>query len=343
MPALYHNLMDHKNKAISLSGHEVRGSNAGQITETSYSSQFKTNTTKAVRDVLKTAVRLSYQIDGGMQVQADPTLQKPLDMVSAKNGGSYSFAQGLWHGNIGAAGSAANDGIFQYIWNILAGAVSGTTTTNKQTTKIYFDSVRTEFNMANYSKESVIVDIYECVAKRDLSPGAVLAGAQAWSPVEAWYAGLLAAQSPNNIIGATSGKVNPTIMDAKPWESAIFNNYWKIAASHRVLMAVGGGHVYTTTHNIDQLMDPLRWQNAALLAGITRNVMFVVRGTVGYNTVTASPDIAGATVQIKWQATYKAAQIQPSVKVAAFSTSSTPVGAQVSTVDEAVVTNTNVR
>lgn len=315
---MVHVLTEGAGMKMPMSKGVVGSSAAGAITNTKYSSKLLGRPSKIYQKMMNQAQRLEYVTNSKFRASTLAGVQTPYDFSSCANSSGYSAVstglQGLSiYGGTGYSATAQLQGALGAIALQFTGTdVNGTNTIGS--TRVYHKYCHVDTEIVNLSQYPVEVDIYECVAKHDLQgisgspPGNQLPYNGVMSPALAWIAGMLNTSSTTNVvIAGTPG--------AYPYDSELFNVYWKVCSQHKVEMGIGGIHRHISHYQMDRFVDSQRVINSGILAGITRNIMFVVRGTPVRDTLNSGLISYGpAGLNILSTHTYVAEAIPYSIK-----------------------------
>lgn len=133
--------------------------------------------------------------------------------------------------------------------------------------KYYCDGVSTTTLLTNQSPSTIVLTLYDVVARDDVSD----------NPVLDWSAGITYEQ------GVFPGSTTPTVWGAKPTDILFFNKRWKIIKSHKIEMPTGRCHQHKFNFNykgsipmVDENFTGTPTVNAH--KGITCNTLAIVHG-----------------------------------------------------------------
>jgi hypothetical protein len=282
----------------------------GSTTDSVYKSKVKSNITKSTREAIKLGQRYVWEMQNSGYLQAAVDSQATTDTANNANASTYAYEACFWGGNNGNTTSInPQKGVFEYLFEGLS--------VNYDTGKYYFESCDVETTFTNGSTTACTLEIWEVVAKHDFAAeqytldttNPLASGSNAYSPNNYWIQGLLAAEAPAiTPVGVSGGLMTPTTPGAVPFDSELFNQYWKVAHRQTVNLTAGALHRHKSHYTIDQLMHPFRWRNATLLQGLTRSHLYTVIGQpVASGTTGTSVSLSGAKVNYVQNVTYRAA------------------------------------
>jgi len=199
----------------------------------------------------------------------------------------------------------------------LAGRGSGTTFSNDAPTRYLLENCKQKLNISNVGQAATKVTFYHCTAKRDLYAvmdfTSLTGGQYSWAgifPDNAVQQGVSAATN-----GPLSGSTSFYIPGVLPYESQIFNQYFKVHKETEVLLAVGGSHHIETNKSFDRLLDATVFGNTEMAAilGVSEFILMRAEGQTG---VQENGDITVAQTQIVYTCSnnYRFTQVQMSEK-----------------------------
>lgn len=280
----------------------------GGITESHYRTTHKGSRTLKIVEGISTRgefiTRTAYRLQSAIGTQAIGSMATggALAPVVANS----AVASAIYPGSYYVSGATAT--LVQGLNNFCtAVANQQAVSVQSNTSKIFHKYCELETEIASLSTYPIYVDIYELVARHDLSSGnGGLTNLQIYAPNNYWSGGLAnSVATPAAVFAGASG-VTATTIGSNPYDSELFNVYWKIAAKFTVALSAGDVHRHKSNYTINRIIDPQRGGYSSLLAGLTRNIMVVVRGTPVRDTVTANSVNAGtATVSVDHVMTYK--------------------------------------
>jgi len=323
-----------KAKGAPLFGGEIKGSATGAITESKFISRASRRPSKAFLQVLKSAQRAREVFTAGYKLASTVGTQGIGDMTNITTSSS-TFTAGIvpmispWSGDYSWTNSVAGQFTYNGALHFMANAASTAAGGLTNTSKFYLDSCRIQTTIANACATSVIMDIYEVVAKHDLAasqgntfanfsvslPGSGSAAPtnyqNVYSPAYYWKQGL--ALSTNSNPGAGGSALTYSAPDASPTSSMLFNEYWKVCSKLRVLLPSGASHIHESSYQLKKVMNLMRMTNVQLLSGITRGIMIVIQGPPGYDTNVGMVAVPPVEVLVNTEQTYTSAMFYNSV------------------------------
>lgn len=116
----------------------------------------------------------------------------------------------------------------------------GTVSAAAPRAKILLKSVKIKYMITNQALGNARLTIYDVLAKRDL--GSLRTG----DPVTAWENGL-------QDLGASPN--SHQIFDVKPWQSQLFNEFYRIVGSKYLTLAGGAFHEHTVQYDCNYILD----------------------------------------------------------------------------------------
>jgi len=245
----------------------------GDITESFYSSVHKGR----VASSIKLSAKTTYIVDNAFEVSCGNGQQGFNDLCF--NSGGTSIAAGaaaIYNGNVSSLTGVINNG-FKVMPNFGA---SGTA-------RGYLDQCMQEIIITNAGNAPCIMELYEVVAKHDLGSIPNVTSSNIYSPSAFWVAGLANSNSnaatPIGQNASGSGQEVATNIGSRPFDSQLFNDYWRVASRHTITMASGSSHRHKSVYKPRQIINASRYLNSALIGGLTRSVLFVIRGINGYD------------------------------------------------------------
>jgi hypothetical protein len=310
-----------KASPLAMSGAVVSSPATGSITKTVYKSRHKGS--RMLKNLSNLGSRGEYITFCDYRLSAD-------SLNSQASGDMYTgSANATSQGNLIAAiypgtvwdTTGARPGIFSAAQQQL----QGNTTTGilypwQNTARVFhkFCDVRTM--ISNIDNIPVVVTIYEVVAKHDMTSFPLfnnpssLDTSVTWqhlSPSDAWYAGM------KNLGAAGSdATISSLTLGSRPYDSELFNTYWKVCSCVDVELSVGSVHQHTSSYQINRVISGQRPSYSSMLQGITRNIMIVVRGSpVTFVGDTSKVAIGTSGINVTHEITYKWASVSPSSKL----------------------------
>lgn len=193
-----------------------------------------------------------------------------------------------------AASSAGSQGVqgFPTIYNRehIVDCYDATTpsTSDNKTQRIVLLSTQMETVMTNQGNNPAMIDIYDCVARRDMPY--VNTNNDGNSPIPLWYRGMLEQ--------GLSDPPNPVeVYGIKPFQSTAFTQNWKITKVTTVTMPQGTTHRHTMTTQANQVFTRSRLDTGdSYFKGLSRCYFTVQRG---YPADTGLESIAVSTTPVK--------------------------------------------
>lgn len=153
-----------------------------------------------------------------------------------------------------------------------------------------------ETQYANAAVTTCIATFYDIVLRKDASLG-ISGSTDLGSPGTAWS------------VGAADEGVNNeyTYIGSTPFESDLFNTYYKVVQSTKVVIAPGGIHTHKCHADVNKIIRETNVEHSAYgLAGVTCYTMVVVQGQPAHDSATnSSVTISGASLDCIAKATYK--------------------------------------
>lgn len=119
-------------------------------------------------------------------------------------------------------------------------AICGQVSAQAPRVKILLKSVKIKYLITNQALGNARISIYDTIAKRDLGKGRVN------DPVTAWDDGIQDA-------GGNAGDYQ--IFDVKPWQSQLFNEFFKIVGRKYLTLAGGAFHEHTVQFDCNYIFD----------------------------------------------------------------------------------------
>lgn len=285
-------------KGLKLEGHVLKMTGTGSVTNTSFHAKVK-HRFKTPKKVLGLSQESLLHVDADYKVAGAYDQQSIYDMTSATSAGvGYQFHNAIWSGydNKTLKSGACNE-------------INNTFSTMFPTSKVVFERCDVETVIANDSPVMIFVDIYELVAKHDMQSAGTspYTGNAVYSPTIYWSSGMSqnsAASVPNATV-VNKGLTLATTVGAKPWESEDFNVYWKICSQYRVELTAGAQHRHFSHYILDMPISDRRFNISALMGGITRNIMLVFQGSLGYDAANTSAEFIAAQATVRHDIVYK--------------------------------------
>lgn len=154
--------------------------------------------------------------------------------------------------------------------------------TSQKAFKLFVESAEQYVLFTNVTNASIVVDIYDCVAKRD--------NASNYQPTDQWEqgqavdeAGILTNQSSVTLRGTG-------VPFSVPQSSRVFNQFYTVKKHVRVELAQGRTHEHTHKHIANKMVDMsmLNTTGSYIVKGVTSYVLLVIRGqpcTIGNNSI----------------------------------------------------------
>lgn len=296
------------------------------MSETKFYASLNTRPSKSLRQALSMIQRVEFKTNQNFSVNPALNSQAVSDLSIGISGSTYitpqvnyPYSWGICTGNINWVSGSSTVGSLGTMFNCFPGA------SNTKTSMYYLESVTSELALTNTSNYGAVVDIYECVAKRDFSGGNTSyfgsTNTMVLSPVTYWQSGMLQASgSVGGIASAGAGLLVSTTIGSVPTDSQLFNEYWQISSKFRLNLPGLSTHVHRSLYTYNKVLSYFRIQDSTLMQGITRNYIIVVKGT---------PVISGssvvdysANVAVTCNAVYKGASLSNSQKYTAYANTS---------------------
>lgn len=137
--------------------------------------------------------------------------------------------------------------------------------------RLCLQKVVADVHISNIYLSNVQVDIYDCIARKDLSTGVVA------NPLLAWSQG-------DTDEGAAS---EYTKIGATPFQTELFNTYWRVAKTTRVTLGAGQLHRHHVAMDVFRAMNYSYYNNAGYgFADLTYSTLLVIRGSPANDTTT---------------------------------------------------------
>lgn len=298
-------------------GATIDAKGVGAITRSKYKASYK-NRTKTISKTMLAAERMAFNTVCAYRMACTSSdNQGAFDMTSYVNASTKPWAAGVMFG--GESSST--------LVSPMAAIQNQIFSANAQIAQyIYFDSVEMKSIITNASAVPIFVDLYECVSKLDYR-STVLSNSM--SPVTDWASGYT--QSAINVTVVTNGiSPSPSTLGSRPTDSAIFNTYWKICSKHTIELGVGSSHEHSSLYEYHKLLEQSRYlsdtgtyQN---LGGLTRTVMYVIRGSLVRDTTTNSTVGTGLVSALAEHIiSYRSRAFNPSAKFLEFADTSAAI------------------
>jgi len=172
------------------------------------------------------------------------------------------------------------------------------TTQGTTPTHFHLQGVSAECTLNNCTATPQMVDVYDIVARRDI-PLQTATGASysVNTPYDAWITGMF----DQNVGSAAPGLPIPSdIFGAKPTDSQIFNDYYRIVRRTELILPQNATHVHKVNLNVNRVMNlteiSVMKQYLGGIKDVTHYTMCVVRGGLALDfdaevTTTVSPYI----------------------------------------------------
>lgn len=214
---------------------------------------------------------------------------------------------------------AVNELVF--INNQLAQRGSGAGTAFDAPTRYLLESCKQRVNISNVGQAATKLHIYHCTAKRDLYTSmdyvSLTSGNYGWAggfPDNAVQQGVSAA-----VNGPTSGSTTYFVPGTLPYESQIFNQFFRVHKETEVMLAVGGTHLIETNKTFDRVLDltVIGNSNMTSILGLSEFILIRAEGQTG---VQENNDITVAQTQVAYTYSnnYRFTQVQMSEKFLLF-------------------------
>jgi hypothetical protein len=279
-----------KKLSMPLMGGIIDSPATGDITESFYSCKPKGKRAPAA---LKLSQRTTYIVDNAFELGSIQGTQSYADFCFTPTGsGTTSPAgnAGTFTGNYLAPSGTVNYGNLNNLVKVMQN------TNSSGTSRSFLERCDQEVVLTNSNNSPCIVEVYECVAKHDLSTPAQFNAPLVYSPGVYWTAGLTNSSTAGSLpIGQISGNLETAgNIGARPWDSQLFSDYWRIAGRYTLTLASGASHRHKSSYNVNTIVNPSRYSNSSLLQGLTRNILFVIRGINGYDVTSSTPLVTAA-------------------------------------------------
>lgn len=292
-----------KTKSKQSSDSSAAATAVGKITKTYYKSSRKHRHSKGFMQALassqkeKMTIRLSnvfkttktnVQIVWDMQqVISDTGVAPTISEVNTGIGsvGTYPQIASIMSGQRNFATNTP----LGMIQSIVAAFPAAATTTGQ----VFIDKITSKYTLTSASLTTITIDIYDCLLKHD-NPGAL---SNVLAPSQYWQQGIGEQQYTvgQAQTGITYGKQRVTQVDATPYNSLLFRDYWH-AEKKTITLTPGATHVHTSSYDYKLLLDFERYQFTDGLGGITRSIMFAARGVPVYDNVNTAVVTSGVEV-----------------------------------------------
>lgn len=151
----------------------------------------------------------------------------------------------------------------------------------------YLQYCQSETRITNSSNTGCVVEIYEIVPKRDFVGGATGVG----TPIIAWTVGLTSSVPYNSM---TMSGMSPVNYYSSPTDSPIFTQFYSIKKRFKIEMPAGACHIHTSFYNVNKNIPQAMFASTGYasadsqLVNMSKNIMFVVRGTPAFSNATPS-------------------------------------------------------
>lgn len=158
---------------------------------------------------------------------------------------------------------------------LLYADISGASTQNR----IFLKKAQAHVMMSNIYLSNVTIDIYDCIARRDLST------AVCSTPLTAWTQG-----DTDEGVASEFTKIGGT-----PYQTELFNQYWRVAKTTRVVLGSGQMHKHHVNIEAFKNMTYSVIQNASYgFQDLTYACLVVISGAPANDTVTQTQVTVGA-------------------------------------------------
>lgn len=269
--------------SVPLKGQSIDSVSAAAITETKFTASTKGRQSKALKEILPLSTLSEFKFNQNFSLSSSSNRQSVADLSIATSASippqaTYNYANAFMSGNY-VSGTALIPGHLQAIMNTFP-------TNEKYATSFYYleDCVNELSITLTSANAPTIVDIYECVAKRDFMPNNPglfgVNNAFGVSPYTMWAIGDLiteVANVPPSSVG--QGRIAPTTIGSLPTDSIFFNQYWKVESKFRVTLSPGATHIHKSVYLPKKVINSQLVYNSLLIQGITRNYLIVGRGS----------------------------------------------------------------
>jgi len=157
------------------------------------------------------------------------------------------------------------------------------TTQGVTPTHFFLQGVTAEVTLNNATATPQMVDVYDIVARRDIPLQSVTGAPYSVNtPYDAWITGMF----DQNVGSASPGLPIPSdIFGAKPTDSQIFNDYYRIVRRTELVLPQNATHVHKVNINVNRSLNltevSVMKQYLGGLKDVTHYTMCVVRGGIG--------------------------------------------------------------
>lgn len=188
----------------------------------------------------------------------------------------------------------------------------------KPPARFLLENIKHRVQFTNASQANVKLAIYHCTARRDIygtntytSPNGTTYGWSGYSLANVVQQGVAAAVS-----GPTSGSSSHFIPGVLPYESQIFNQYFKVHKESEIMLAIGGTHTLETNKRVDRVLDATHYANSEKVAmlGITEYLLFRIEGQAGLTDVGGVVTVTPSQVIYTETWDYSFCQLESAVK-----------------------------
>lgn len=171
---------------------------------------------------------------------------------------------------------------------------AGISTVNPLTQNVYLKSCTNEIMFTNQTNDVVHMQIYECVARRDIN------NLNFTQPGNAWKQGAF-----------DQGDITtPFVVGSNPFQTPAFTNLWEVERVFDINLHTGGHHVHRSksflNHTLNYEVQQSIGNTSTALGKITRVSLVVIHG-YPYNATTTKTDISTNTVAVDmvWRKQYE--------------------------------------
>lgn len=179
--------------------------------------------------------------------------------------------------------STENTGYILGRYRNIAGSNNATATAGAKSViqpnsfKLRFMASKTELSLTNTSSVPIVIDLYECVAAKDIANTEILYN----TPYKAWTQCLLDAYTPTDAAPTVPRRPLVTDSGQTPYDCPQFGSYWKILKKTRILLPSLNTTEYLMLANKFTL-DGDKFNSNYAIKGITKGILIV--GGIGDNT-----------------------------------------------------------
>lgn len=176
------------------------------------------------------------------------------------------------------------------------GSANNTTPTTR---RMMIQNARAKYTMKNMTNSPIEVTLYDVSARRDGINST-------FSPVVAWENGLV---DQTVAVGGTNANNQVELLPgAKPFQSQLFCQLWKVKRVTNFVLHPGSEHIHTISISPGGVFNNEFTRNYALYKGLSTACMAVIKGGIIQDTVSGGPfnvSFAAATLDVVCESSYR--------------------------------------